>query len=356
MVQNGGPKLTPLYTDENLLERLRAVVTDDMTNKRVKAKAQNMYIGWAQTLKGERGFERLATLHKQLPTRARKARPQPKYLSNDPRDLEDDDEEDTGRGRDDDRRGYRDEDDRRRRYDEEDYHREPSSSRGREPSSSIRREPSSSRGHAPPPIPSSSSKPSFSSSPAPSRTHKKKASTSRSSAPVRVDLAKERPFIQKAIADSSTASTNLINSLALINWERELSTENKTATEGFNRCRQLRKSILKYIHSIESEEFIGSLIHANEELITALKKYDEMSRPQDYDSDSEDSDYEQDDWKVEADKMQQRMEQLQLNTKVRSSSAGPSNPSSPAPVAPRHAPSTYHEVDDDNPFGDSNAI
>lgn len=341
MVQNGGNKLTPLYCDENLLERLRFLVTDTATNAKVRKKAQGLYIGWAQNFKGVRGYERLVALYKQVPVRSRKPRPQPKYLSNDLRDLEEDEDEDEERER---SHGSNDgQDSRRRNNNHNDYY-DDNAGEG------------SSRGsHRPPPVPPSSAKP--------SKGKKKPLTKSNKSAPApmpKINLIKERPLIQRVLADSGTASTNLINALTLINWERELSTENKAATDGFKRCRTLRKSVLRYIHSIESDEFLGPLIHANEELITALKKYDEMSRPPDYDSDSEDSDYDKDDWKVEADRMQHlnigSSSKNAGTSRSRSGSLAHNTQESSTKKQQQYSESETESEDDNNPFGDSNAI
>lgn len=204
---------------------------------------------------------------------------------------------------------------------------------------------------APPPIPSKSSK-------SGSRGGAAGASAPRA----QIDLAKERPKIQQTLAEASSAATNLMNALQLINWERELSTENKRATECFNKCRRLRKNVLRYIHSIESEEFIGSLIHANEELIQALQKYDKMSTAMDDDSDS---DYENDDWKVES-----GMRKMNISKRNESDGEsvsdseeeGPGRSSQPSryrqqPAGKQKQAAQYDvDEDDDNPFGDSNVI
>lgn len=312
MIQNGGRDLSPLYCDEYLLERLRLLATDSTTPKKVQNLTRNMFIGWSEQFKGQREYERLVVLQKQVPMKKKRARPQPKYLSNDPRDLEEDDDNDTDNNNDNHYGG---------------------GTRSRSASTS---EDHSRSG--PPPIPPSSSKPRM---PTTTTSHKKsKSHSSRSNQqPVvrKLDMAKEKPLILNALAEASSAATNLTNALQFIDWSKELSTENKNATECFNKCRKLRKSILRYIHSVESEEFLGPLIDANDHLISALKRYDEMSRPQDYDSDS-DSDYEQDDWKVDADRGRHEGS---------SSGAGPST---------RRNNDSDDEDDEDNPFGDSNAI
>jgi len=275
------------------------LATDSQTTPAVRKKVQGLFVGWSQDLQGQRGYERLVELYKQLPQRARRSRPQPKYLSNDPHELEDDEGE--------------------------------SSSPSIGPSSS-----SHSRSNTA----SGSGNRSRSNTVDDHYVNKKKTKKTSKPAPAplpRIDLAKERPKIQQTLAEASSAATNLINALRLINWEEELSTENKKATEWFNKCRRLRKQVLRYIHSIESEEFIGSLLHTNEELIQALQKYDKMSQAPDEDSDS---DYENDDWKVDS-----GMRKLNINDRRKNRDESDSE-----------SDQSDDEEDDDNPFGDANKI
>ena len=42
------------------------------------------------------------------------------------------------------------------------------------------------------------------------------------------------------------------------------------------------------IHHIESEQWLGSLLHANDELVTALMTFEQLDRSIDADSDSDD--------------------------------------------------------------------
>lgn len=56
----------------------------------------------------------------------------------------------------------------------------------------------------------------------------------------------------------------------------------------FETCKELRRTILRYIQLVESEQFLGSLIHANEELVEALTLFMRLDKPIEEDSDSED--------------------------------------------------------------------
>jgi hypothetical protein len=92
----------------------------------------------------------------------------------------------------------------------------------------------------------------------------------------------------QTIAAASVASTNLLNALKLVNRETHRVSEDKEVMNQFDKCKTLRHQILRYIQYIESGELLGSLIHANEELVTGLMAFEVLDKSVDYDSDSED--------------------------------------------------------------------
>ena len=100
-------------------------------------------------------------------------------------------------------------------------------------------------------------------------------------------LEKEKPELLQAIASSSVASTNLLNALKLINREHKRVSEDAETIQRFETCKLLRRQILRYIHYVESEQWLGSLIHANEELVTALMAFEVLDKSVEDDSDSE---------------------------------------------------------------------
>jgi hypothetical protein len=101
------------------------------------------------------------------------------------------------------------------------------------------------------------------------------------------NLEKEKPQLLQAIASSSIASTNLMNALKLINREHKRISEDQETIKRFETCKLLRRQILRYIHYVESEQWLGSLIHANEELVTALMAFEVLDKSVEDDSDSE---------------------------------------------------------------------
>lgn len=61
------------------------------------------------------------------------------------------------------------------------------------------------------------------------------------------DLEAEQETMKSCIAESSMASTNLLNALRVINREHEQISENKAAVHHFDFCKLLRRKILRYV-------------------------------------------------------------------------------------------------------------
>ncbi|KAL7276397.1 hypothetical protein RUND412_000601 [Rhizina undulata] len=241
LIGNAGVRFQRSFADEPLLERLRITATDSMTDPDVKAKLKVLFGQWAVAYKNTQGCSGIANLYKQLPQR-RRPKPEPQAL--------------------------------------------------REASPEVEKEPRSPTSPRQGPAMASSSRsyvqpvtlgtaPNFGS------THKKTSSKSKSKAPP-FNLEKEKPAMLQALANSSVASTNLTNALKLINREKERPSDNQEVLRRFETCKQLRRSILRYIQNVESEQWLGGLIHANEELIEALTLYEALDKPIEQDSDSDD--------------------------------------------------------------------
>lgn len=103
------------------------------------------------------------------------------------------------------------------------------------------------------------------------------------------NLEKEKPQLLQTIASSSVASTNLMNSLKFINREHKRVSEDVETVNRFETCKVLRRQILRYIQLVESELWLGSLIHANDELVAALMTFEVLDKSLEDDSDSEDN-------------------------------------------------------------------
>ena len=104
---------------------------------------------------------------------------------------------------------------------------------------------------------------------------------------IKFNLEKEKPNLLKNIAASSVASINLMNALRSFDREKKQVSEDQEIVKHFNECKQLRRKIMFYIQQVESDEWIGSLIHANEELVNALMTFEVLDKGADDDSDSD---------------------------------------------------------------------
>lgn len=154
----------------------------------------------------------------------------------------------------------------------------------------------------------------------------------------------------ETIASANVASTNLLNGLTLINREQQRVSDNPEVMRRFETCKQLRRQILRYIHLVESEQYIGGLLNANDELVKGLMAFEIMDKSIDDDSDSDN----------EGDHTRST-EAAMANMRIEDSApAKPPRPTSiPMPQAPalgkqRADPDSEPEIDEDDPFGDQN--
>ncbi|AOW02373.1 hypothetical protein B0I72DRAFT_138121 [Yarrowia lipolytica] len=164
-------------------------------------------------------------------------------------------------------------------------------------------------------------------------------SASSSNAPLNAKV--EKPRIQEVLAESHVAATNLNNALRMVNKDKgQLSTQDAYATECFNKCRKLRKKVVRYIHGIHDGEYVGPLLHVNEELIAALRHYDKLASVHGSDSEPED------DWRNEdgVDEVTEQVAKISI----------PKRAPPPIPKKPKNL--HYSDEEDDNPFGDDNEL
>lgn len=113
----------------------------------------------------------------------------------------------------------------------------------------------------------------------------------------------------------------------------------------FEACKELRRTVLRYIQLVESEQFLGSLIHANEELVEALGLFMRLDKPIEEDSDSEDE------WNGPIDgSVTEGMGGMSLGAKGKGQHGGHGHRGEEEDRA-------KNDDDDlDNPFGDANAV
>ncbi|KAH9907497.1 hypothetical protein F4778DRAFT_722192 [Xylariomycetidae sp. FL2044] len=262
LIQNAGPRFQRTFIDEPLLERLRVCGTSNLSDPDVKKKCSELFRGWAAEYKNTPGLERISMLYKELPRRKQ-------VVTQDKSKVLRETEQDP----------FRDSDDEAER-----------------PRASPPPQASSSRQPVTYPQPSHTVQ-SFSHTKSPSgsgsffssskdKKKKDKDKSKRKSKPFNLEA--EKDTMKVVIAESSIAATNLANALQSINRERERISENATAVERFEICKKLRRRVLRYIHHVEDEQWLGGLLHANDELVMALMTYEQLDRSIDADSDSED--------------------------------------------------------------------
>ncbi|KAL7622237.1 hypothetical protein AAE478_007740 [Parahypoxylon ruwenzoriense] len=296
LIQNAGPRFQRTFIDEPLLERLRVCGTSDLSDPDLKKKCSELFRSWASEYKSTPGLERVAMLYRELPRRKEVVtQAKSKVL----RETEQD--------------PFRDSED------EAEPPPQPAS-----PQASSSRQPVTypqpsqtiqSFSH----VKSPSGSGSFFSSSSKDKKKKDKDKSKRKYKPFNLEA--EKDAMKVAIAESSIAATNLMNALQSINRERERISENAAAVERFESCKKLRRKILRYIHHVEDEQWLGGLLHANDELVVALMTYEQLDRSIDADSDSEDDLAEQAHlYRMATEKHKQAM-----------SPTSPSSPSSPVP-------------------------
>lgn len=309
LIQNAGSRFQKGFADEPLLERLRLMAKDEMVDKEVRDKVNVLFRQWAVAYKGTPGLERIATLYKELP---RTKRPQPHQS-------------------------------RVVRENEAEAERENASSPPASPTTHRRNSPPS---QFPQASSSSGRTVALGSAATPSSSLFKKDKKDKKNKGKAFNLEREKGQLLETIASATVASNSLMNALQLINREVQRVSDNAEVSKRFENCKLIRRQILRYIQLVESEQYIGSLLNANDELVKALMAYEIMDKSIDDDSDSENED---------SGLPSSSMAGLSMEE------APPAKPPRPMsiPMPPAPAPSKQPQAepeegeDEDDPFGDS---
>lgn len=278
-----------------------------MVDSEVRQKVNILFRQWAVAHKGTPGLERIAALHKELP---RTKRPQPQNS-----------------------RVVRQQD--------------AEAAREREANSPPPSPPRSRRPEAHHSSSSSSRPVTLESAPLPSSSIFKRDKKDKKNKGKAFNLEREKGQMLETIASANMASTNLLNGLQLINSEQQRVSENSEVVRRFETCKQLRRQILRYIHLVESEQYIGGLLSANDELVKGLMAYEIMDKSIDDDSDSDNE-------------MSSPSGAESAMSNMRIDESGPPKPPRPTsiqmPPAPKQRvePDSEPEVDEDDPFSDNN--
>ena len=331
LIENAGPRFQRAFADEPLLERLRVAATDSLSDPLVKNKCSVLFRQWAASYSGTPGMERIANLHRQLPQRKKAHRQESSRVLKESEPHENEDP----------------------------YGHRVSVSGGGGPTQNLRT-PSASATPTSSAFPGGTSlTPYGQSSAKSSKSHKK------SKAHKPFNLEKEKPQILQTIASSSVASTNLMNSLKLINRESKRVSEDQETVNRFETCKLLRRQVLHYIQYVESEQWLGSLIHANETLVEALMAFEVLDKDLEDDSDS-DAESEVNEWdsdeaetakKKRGKSVQQGFAGLSLGQKTSGPPSGMVNGKNKRIDSESEEEEEGTESgDEDNPFGDINAV
>lgn len=182
------------------------------------------------------------------------------------------------------------------------------------------------------------------------------------SKPRTFNLEKEKPQLLQTIASSSVASTNLMNALKLLNREKLRVSEHEETVNRFETCKALRRQILRYIQHVESEQWLGSLINANDNLVEALMAYEILDKSVDDDSDSEEQELSDDEQPAKPTRPEPDGKEgtpaafSKLSISTKSSQQHPTTlPNGQGEI--RHDEDVgSEEEEDDDPFADSNAV
>ncbi|OAA74386.1 enth/vhs [Akanthomyces lecanii RCEF 1005] len=255
LIQNAGPRFQRTFADEPLLERLRVCGSSELSDAVVRSKCRELFREWAQYAKTP-GLERIARLHKELPKRKVGVTQERSKVIRETEDnpFGDDEEEEATRR---------------------------AAAAAASSSSGPSHKPSGSAS-----LPTGSS---FLSSFGKDSSSSKKSSKKSGGGKRRpFNLEAEKEQMKTVIAESSLASVDLLNALQSINRERERISANHTVVQRFETCKQLRRRVLRYIHHVEHEQWLGGLLHANDELVHALMTYEQLDQSIDADSDSDD--------------------------------------------------------------------
>lgn len=244
LVENCGQKFQTTLINDPLIERIKTMAHDSMTDERVKKKLMSVLASWHRQFKDDPRMAAVAGLWQQLGGGQKKPPPRPVV--------------DNSKLEEQQRRAEQAAKERLERKQAEEKAREEAKARAKAEKEKARQ-----------PKPA----------PAAAKTKRKP-----------FNFEEEKPKVLASISTASQASNNLINALKLVNREKESIEDNVRVQECLEEAKAVRKTIVRYIQLVTNENFIGTLIDSNERIITALQMYDYMLKPADQDSEDEHAD------------------------------------------------------------------
>ncbi|CCG82951.1 VHS domain protein [Taphrina deformans PYCC 5710] len=259
LVSNAGKSFQRRFGDEMLLDRLRTMATDGMTDRDIKNRLAGMFIGWNEEFKDIPAMNGVAHLKDSLP---RKKKAAPVVRAPTPESGDEDQAAPQIRSQ-----GHS----RNTSAAGPSTPKQPSR-KSTEQSTPNREQAGTSRYRYVEPTspPKDKSSTSFFGG-----SNSAKTKVPKEQRPVKVSLEKERPKILQTIAAANQASTNLQNALKHVNKEDATFLKDPQIVKSHRDCRELRKNVLHYIAGIESEEWVGTLLQTNDGLVSALQLHEE---------------------------------------------------------------------------------
>lgn len=254
LVSNAGMSSQRKFVDEMLLERLRTMATDPMTDRDVRNRLAGMFIGWHAEFKDVPAMGGVAHLKESLPKRKAVA-----MIVRPPTPDSDDDESEE-----------------RRAPVSRGHSRNTSETGPSTPKQPARRSslqigstdsPTAKYKYVEPTTPPKEKVSFFAGS--------TKSKSSKKNTPIKISLDKEKPRILQTIAAANQASTNLQNALRHVNKEDSSFLQAPQIVKPHRDCREIRKAVLHYVSGIESEEWVGTLLQTNDSLVAALQMYEQ---------------------------------------------------------------------------------
>lgn len=181
----------------------------------------------------------------------------------------------------------------------------------------------------------------------------------------------EAPKIRNVLADCQSHTAALSNLLLQLPDGVDPLSDDKLVKE-FHKCKKVRHAVLKYLQFVGAgdeslkpektrqldEEFLGSLIMANESLVTVFKLYDRACGFTEEDPRPEESDSDESYYTSDSDDLEDQMDSLDIQEGSSSRlQEAMSKPAPPPPVSRKKSfDSESLKTVESNPFGDSHEL
>ncbi|KAI0322186.1 hypothetical protein OF83DRAFT_20841 [Amylostereum chailletii] len=230
LVENSGHKFQTSFADGQLTDAIRHLATDSLTDPKVKRKVIAVLASWHRQFAQDPSMHQVAGLYRQVKPAEPPRRPQVDRHAIEEREAE-----------------------AERKRKEEKAAKEEAKLKARQDKEKSKLE---------------------------EQAKRKRAKESPKVGPRKAfNFEQERPQVLNAIAEASSAASNLINAITLVNTEHDSLLTNERVQECLTKAKLARKPIVRYIQLVENEELIGTLIETHERISAAVETYDKLSNP-----------------------------------------------------------------------------